>query len=72
MLSSLTFLMSSLDNDIREYQLDISAYNKCSPAVCTLGHMYAETLFQNFSAILKYVNFTITVTENVYILNLQY
>lgn len=60
MLSSITSLILSLGNDIREYQAAINAYNKCNdPAVCTLGHRHAEMLFQNSSFILKYAYYTL-------------
>lgn len=65
MLSSIMVLISSLDNNIMEYQAAISAYDKCNPAVCTLGYIHAEMLSQNSSLILKYVCYIHTMSTNV-------
>ena len=50
-------LISSLDDNIIEYQAAISAYDT---AVCTPGCIHAEVLSQNSSFILKYVYYIYT------------
>ena len=53
-LKDILFLASLLDASIGEYRLGI---NMCIPAeVCTLGDLYAGSIYQNSSSILKYVN----------------
>ena len=59
MLSSITSLVPLLDKSIQEYQDSLNAYNACTPsAVCTLGSIHADSLFQEYLFILKYVCYT--------------
>lgn len=56
-LVELPLLVAELDNNVREYQAITESINKCNSTVCTLGHIYADVLFQNSSVIVKYVLF---------------